>query len=204
MRELWLEYEKGETREAKWVKEMDKLECLTQAFEYEQRTFGEKNLEEFQGLNAKIYSEEASKWAKSLSQQRQIHRTRRERQLPIIFIMGRCLLKRERYRSDLNTLGDSAVSEKVAEDVSLRLELPHISVNKIVSGRAKDHKFLHHGIIQTCLDRGFDLPAGLVVDLIECEIKRMGDRPWTIISGFPKDKEQLECFERKVVMMMRH
>jgi adenylate kinase family enzyme len=109
--------------------------------------------------------------------------------------MGRCLLKGERYRSDLNTLGDSAVGEKVAEDVSLRLDLPHISVNRIVSGRAKDPKFLHHGVIQICLDKGFDMPAGLVVDLIECEIKGMGDRPWTIISGFPNDKEQLEYFE---------
>jgi hypothetical protein len=53
---LWLEYEKGETPEAQWVREMDKFECLVQAHEYEQRTFGEKDLDEFQGLSAKIHS----------------------------------------------------------------------------------------------------------------------------------------------------
>ena len=41
---LWLEYEQGETPEAKWVKEMDKFECLVQAHEYEQKTFGKKGL----------------------------------------------------------------------------------------------------------------------------------------------------------------
>lgn len=93
-RELWLEYEKGETPEAKWVKEMDKLECLIQAHEYEQRTFGQKNLEEFQGLVAKIHSQEGSKWAGFLSQERENHLARRERRLPIIFIMGMCLAKK--------------------------------------------------------------------------------------------------------------
>lgn len=48
-----LEYEIGKTAEARWVREMDKLECLIQAHEHEQRTFGEKDLEEFQGLSLK-------------------------------------------------------------------------------------------------------------------------------------------------------
>ena len=90
MTELWLEYEKGETREAKWVRQMDKLDCLIQAFDYERETFGEKDLEEFQGLRKKIDSEEANKWVESLSRERQIHRTRLARRLPIIFIMGGC------------------------------------------------------------------------------------------------------------------
>lgn len=50
IRTAWLEYEIGKTAEARWVQEMDKLECLIQAHEHEQRTFGEKDLEEFQGL----------------------------------------------------------------------------------------------------------------------------------------------------------
>lgn len=53
IRTAWLEYEIGKTAEARWVREMDKLECLIQAHEHEQRTFGEKDLEEFQGLSLK-------------------------------------------------------------------------------------------------------------------------------------------------------
>lgn len=58
IRAAWLVYETGKTAEARWVQEMDKLECLIQAHEYEQKTFGEKDLEEFQGLSQKLSSPE--------------------------------------------------------------------------------------------------------------------------------------------------
>lgn len=86
--ELWLEYEKSETPEAQWVREMDKFECLVQAHEYEQRTFGKKDLDEFQGLSAKIHSQEASQWAEFLSREREDHLTKRKNRRPIIFIAG--------------------------------------------------------------------------------------------------------------------
>lgn len=86
--ELWLEYEKCETPEAQWVREMDKFECLVQAHEYEQRTFGKKDLNGFQGLSAKIHSKEASQWAEFLSGEREDHLTKRKRRRPIIFIAG--------------------------------------------------------------------------------------------------------------------
>lgn len=55
----WLEYEEGETAESRFIRDMNKFECITQTYEYEQKTFGEKNLEEFQGLSSKIkFSEE--------------------------------------------------------------------------------------------------------------------------------------------------
>lgn len=85
---LWLEYEQGETPEAKWVKEMDKFECLVQAHEYEQKTFGKKDLDEFQGLLAKIHSKEAARWAESLCREREDHLAKRKKRLPIIFITG--------------------------------------------------------------------------------------------------------------------
>ena len=54
---LWpfcVEYEEGKTAESRFIRDMDKFECMVQAYEYEQRTFGEKDLEEFQGLSSKI------------------------------------------------------------------------------------------------------------------------------------------------------
>ncbi|KAJ5625164.1 P-loop containing nucleoside triphosphate hydrolase protein [Penicillium lagena] len=58
---LWEEHEEGKTPEAQWVREMDKFECLLQAHEYEQRTYGEKNLDEFQGQVAKVHSQEGKR-----------------------------------------------------------------------------------------------------------------------------------------------
>ncbi|KAF2679533.1 HD domain-containing protein 2-like protein, partial [Lentithecium fluviatile CBS 122367] len=66
----WKEYEEGKTAEAKWMKEMDKFECMLQASEYEQDTFGEKNLEEFQGLSTKIHSHEGKEWLSILQGER--------------------------------------------------------------------------------------------------------------------------------------
>ncbi|KAJ5092383.1 hypothetical protein NUU61_007253 [Penicillium alfredii] len=178
---LWLEYEKGETPEAKWVREMDKFECLVQAHEYEQRTFGQKDLSEFQGLSAKVHSQEAGRWAESLSRERKDHLAKRKQRLPIIFITG-----------DVDT------SEKIARYTSTALSLPHISVTQILREKAKDVKYPHHTIIQNCLDKGFDVPAGLPVGLLEDEITALDGRPWSIISGFPNDTEQLAEFEKKV------
>jgi putative hydrolases of HD superfamily len=66
IRTAWLEYEEGKTAEAQFIRDMDKFECMVQAYEYEQRTFGEENLEEFQGLSSKISSPEGKVWLELL------------------------------------------------------------------------------------------------------------------------------------------
>lgn len=71
------------------MKEMDKLECLIQAQEYEQSTFGEKDLEEFQGLKAKIQSPEALQWLHLLDKERSTCSLKRQRKLSIIFLYGK-------------------------------------------------------------------------------------------------------------------
>jgi putative hydrolase of HD superfamily len=47
--ELWKEYEERKTPEAKFVYELDKIEMLLQAFEYEKRYGLKVNLSEFWG-----------------------------------------------------------------------------------------------------------------------------------------------------------
>lgn len=44
---LWEEMEKGESQEARLVKQLDKLECLLQTFEYEKQGRNGMNLQEF-------------------------------------------------------------------------------------------------------------------------------------------------------------
>ena len=88
IREAWLEYEEGTTLEARYVREMDKFECLLQAHEYEQATFGEKDLEEFQGLSSKLNSSEGKRWMKLLQQEREAHFAKRSQRTPVIFVTG--------------------------------------------------------------------------------------------------------------------
>lgn len=45
--DLFYEYEKGETAEAKFVKDLDKLDMIMQAFEYEKRDGSPAKLQEF-------------------------------------------------------------------------------------------------------------------------------------------------------------
>lgn len=45
--ELFYEYEKGETAEARFVKDLDRLDMMMQAFEYEKRDESPKRLQEF-------------------------------------------------------------------------------------------------------------------------------------------------------------
>lgn len=88
IRTAWLEYEGGETAESRFIRDMDKFECMIQAYEYEQRTFGEKDLEEFQGLSSKIKSPEGRAWLELLQQERQAHFLKQKRRMPVIFFIG--------------------------------------------------------------------------------------------------------------------
>lgn len=93
--------------------------------------------------------------------------------------------------------------EKVASHVSEKLSLSYIDVNKTINEKAQDPEYRHHGIIKTCLDKGLEVPASLIVELLENEIKTVDGQSWSIISGFPNDTEQLAEFEKKVILSER-
>ena len=92
IRAAWEEYENGNTPEAtpegRFVREADKFECMIQAHEYEQKSFGEKDLEEFQGQVKYIKSEEGKEVLQLLQEERQDHFQKRRERTPVIFIFG--------------------------------------------------------------------------------------------------------------------
>ena len=91
----------------------------------------------------------------------------------------------------------------VASYVSEKLSLSHISVNKMLTEKAQDPEYRHHGILERCLEKRFEVPASLIVELLENEIKAIGGQSWAIISGFPNDTEQLAEFQKKVSISAR-
>ncbi|SPN98395.1 related to HD family hydrolase [Cephalotrichum gorgonifer] len=70
LQEIWQEYEDGETLEARYVHDVDKMELLLQMFEYEKRSRGEANLSEFVYVSTKIELPEVKAWAAELLAER--------------------------------------------------------------------------------------------------------------------------------------
>ena len=73
--ELWEEYEAGVTAEARFVKDVDKLELLCQMVEYEMADpeavkAGERDLWEFTHVATEIKGEEMKRWADELMGER--------------------------------------------------------------------------------------------------------------------------------------
>lgn len=85
---LWREYEDGTSKEGLWMKQMDKFECLVQAFEYEQGVDNPEEMAEFQGLRKKLTSDQAIAWSQLLSQERNSWFSSRQRRWPLIFVTG--------------------------------------------------------------------------------------------------------------------
>ncbi|KAL2284407.1 hypothetical protein FJTKL_08825 [Diaporthe vaccinii] len=175
--DLWEDYEHGRTPEGRFMKEMDKFECLTQAFGYEQHTFGEKpGLEEFQGLTSKIKSPEALGWLRDLQRERAVHFDKRQRRLPVIFVTG-----------DLTA--SKAISGRLAEDFGWS----SVCIRDILLDASRDQSCPHAHFIQESLQYHCDIPAGLVISLLEPLLTE--DR-WIIVQDFLLD--HMVAFERQV------
>ena len=64
--DLWQEYEHGQTKEAKFVKDLDRLEMVLQAFEYEKSRGNDRLQQFYEGAVPKISHPEVKKWAGAL------------------------------------------------------------------------------------------------------------------------------------------
>lgn len=178
----WQDYEEGRSKEALWVREMDKLECMIQAHEYEQQTFGEKDLEEFQGLTPKIISPEGKLWLELLQSERHAHLAKRRYRLPVIFIAGQT--------NDPNIQAALTSSETW---------LQFLSLDSILRKKAEDQAYIHAEFLRQCLEEELPVPRSLSVNLLEQTIQEgLQQGKWTVVYGFPADKEHLLEFERKV------
>ncbi|CCF59387.1 hypothetical protein KAFR_0G03550 [Kazachstania africana CBS 2517] len=64
--EAWLDYERIESLEARYVKDIDKYELLVQCFEYEKKHNGKLNFQDFFSTVENIKTDEVIKWTKEL------------------------------------------------------------------------------------------------------------------------------------------
>ena len=71
LREIWQEYEDGKTMEAKFVKDVDKIELVLQMMEYERAMDGELDLGEFAWVAENIKLEEVKSWCREILKERE-------------------------------------------------------------------------------------------------------------------------------------
>ncbi|KAL8727178.1 MAG: hypothetical protein Q9166_006215 [cf. Caloplaca sp. 2 TL-2023] len=71
IREAWEEYETGETLEAKYVHDVDKLELMIQMMEYERRGEGKVDLGELLTVAERIEMEEMKGWCRDVLRERE-------------------------------------------------------------------------------------------------------------------------------------
>jgi len=195
----WVDYKEGRTAEARWMREMDKFECLIQAHEYEQRTHGEKDLDEFQGLSSKIRSTEGKAWLGLLQQERSAHLSKRKRQLPVIFVTG--IACSSWLSSILTSAGDISVCETQCALLFNESGFQHISFKHILVEKSEDQSYRHVEFLRDCLREEVDISVSLVISLLETKIKEgIEERGWSLVCGFSTSMDQLLEFERKVSM----
>jgi hypothetical protein len=177
--EAWLDYEEGRTPEGRWVKEMDKFECLTQAHEYEQQTYGAKDLSEFQGLTAKVQSPEGREWLGLLQAERESHFSKRKHRTPVVFA------------PNWPHTMDAGIQKMFAADDAW---LQCCSLGGILRERAEDATFPHAEYFKYCLEEALPVPTDLVVRILDQKIEQGVEQgKWTLLCGFPKDMESNYC-----------
>ncbi|KAJ4263985.1 hypothetical protein NW762_006023 [Fusarium torreyae] len=71
IQELWNEFEAGETAEAQFALDIDKIELLLQAVEYERNGESQRDLGEFMGVARKLRSEAGKTWADEILRERE-------------------------------------------------------------------------------------------------------------------------------------
>ncbi|KAL8765919.1 MAG: hypothetical protein Q9209_007162 [Squamulea sp. 1 TL-2023] len=184
IRTAWLEYEEGKTAEARFIRDMDKLECMIQAYEYEQRTFGEKDLEEFQGLSAKVSSAEGKAWLELLQQERQAHFSKRKRRNPVVFFIG------------APGVGKKTQCALLCQKFGFQ----HISLNDVLHERSNDPTYPHAEFVKDCIEEKVDVPRELAINLLERKINEGNEegKKWSLVDGFPECIQDLLEFEEKV------
>ncbi len=71
LKDIWQEYEDGETMESKFVHDVDKLDLVLQMVEYEKARDHKLDLGEFSWVAGRIVSDEVKVWAKEILKERE-------------------------------------------------------------------------------------------------------------------------------------
>ena len=99
----------------------------------------------------------------------------------------------------LISTGDPDICETQCARLSAELGFQHISLERILVEKSEEQSYRFAGFLTDCLKDEVDIPIDLVISLLESNIEEgLENRGWSLVCGFPKSKDQLLEFERKV------
>ncbi|RSL81391.1 hypothetical protein CEP52_017209 [Fusarium oligoseptatum] len=178
--DLWLEYENPASPEGRWVKQADKLECLSQAVGYEKQ-FPGVDLEEFQGLKSKITSPDLQLWLTGLQQYREAYRSEREQRPPLSVVIGYLPF-------------DDEDCARHCQDS----KIDFIAWPGSLHGDSTDPPEARYRRDSQASDD--PVPDGPAVDLLWAEIerRRLQGARYVLVKGFPGNKEERVQFASNV------
>lgn len=183
IQELWDEYEEGESRIAKVVHQVDKLEALQQAFIYAVR-YPECDLSDFKGHRGYISDPWLSKEADDVCRKWDVHETRVRSSLAIIFVIG----------------GPGAGKGTQCRLAAEQFGLEHISVGDLLRAEERSPESPFKEFISSSFHHSVVVPAALTMLLLDGKLERAKAQNKTgiLLDGFPRSEEQLQTFREQV------
>jgi hypothetical protein len=203
---LWKEFEEGKTPEARRARELDAFECILQADEYEERSRGKKNLDNFLGLQSRISSPEVGQYLDLMLQAKEARRTREHlkpySKILIIFVLGAVLRAPFLFRFCTDrTIGGPGVGKGtqcalLAQDLGFQ----HISVGQLLREEAERPGSEFKDFIGESFKHNITTPPWLTTVLLGKEMDKAvaEGKNRLLIDGYPRSVEQAEMFEEKV------
>lgn len=180
--EIWLEYEASETRVAQLVHQIDKLECLHQAFIYRKRHGSGHRLEEFQDQRAKISDPWLAKQADAVLAE---WATVEQKQFssPIFFIIGG------------PGVGKGTVCARLVNVFGYQ----HISVGDLLREEMNRPDSAFGAFIAESMQQSVIVPPSLTLLLLKDRIqKAQAEGRGVLVDGFPRSVSQAVAFEQEI------
>ncbi|KAK2061337.1 P-loop containing nucleoside triphosphate hydrolase protein [Colletotrichum caudatum] len=188
MIQIWDDYESGETRVAKLVHQVDKLECLHQAFIYFKRYKENHNLEEtltsFKSLRGKISDTWLSQQADDILKEWELHVKKDKQRLPsIVFVIGG------------PGVGKGTLCTRIAE----KFNFAHLSVGELLREEQNDPASDFGDFLRESIQQSVIVPPYLTIMMLKDKVQSIqSQNKGVLIDGFPRSIEQAVAFEQEI------
>jgi hypothetical protein len=200
--ELWYEYEKGETRAAILVKQMDKLECMHQAVIYEERTG--IDMSDFMQLKEKVTLPELQPLLETCFLKHNELKLRRQFDIVVVFCLWYGLSSTARIWLNIFSGGPGVGKGTQSALLATEFNLCHILVGDLLREEAKSPTSPFRAFIPESIRKSVLPPAQLTTQLLKREMSKAqaeGTHRF-LLDGFPRSIAQAKDFELKVFITM--
>lgn len=184
MRELWIEFEEGESEAAILVGDMDALECLDQALVYGHRFRRFGLPEEFAELPAYVRHPATQPWLQQHFVDQRTLLSAKSDVLPVVFVVG----------------GPGSGKGTQCKMLGESFNCLYLSVGELLREEARDESSPYSSFINRSIKESVVVPADLTLNLIEKRSIALSGSGicGLLLDGFPRSMVQFEAFQERV------